>query len=74
MRSTASARRCWTSDPMLALLNVDEVRAGLADGAVLIDARPVNRFAESHMAGPSPFRCGQCSPAGSAGSRRPIGH
>jgi rhodanese-related sulfurtransferase/glyoxylase-like metal-dependent hydrolase (beta-lactamase superfamily II) len=39
------------SDPMLAPLNADQVRAGLADGAVLIDARPVNRFAESHIGG-----------------------
>src|SRR6476659_1505317 len=37
------------SDPKLAPLSVDEVRARLADGAVLIDARAVNRFAKSHV-------------------------
>jgi hydroxyacylglutathione hydrolase len=39
------------SDPKLAPLSVDEVRTWLADGAVLIDARPVNRFARSHVRG-----------------------
>ena len=39
------------SDPMLAPLSVDQVRARLADGAVLIDARPVNRFAKAHVRG-----------------------
>ena len=39
------------SDPMLAPLSVDEVRARLADGAVLIDTRPVSRFAQSHVRG-----------------------
>ena len=39
------------SDPTLAPLSVDEVRARLADGAVLIDARPVSRFAQSHVRG-----------------------
>jgi hydroxyacylglutathione hydrolase len=37
------------SDPTLAPLSVDEVRARLADGAILIDARPVNRFAKDHV-------------------------
>jgi hydroxyacylglutathione hydrolase len=39
------------SDPILAPLRVDEVRTGLADGAIVIDARPVNRFAQSHVRG-----------------------
>jgi hydroxyacylglutathione hydrolase len=39
------------SDPMLAPLSVHEVRAQFADGAVLIDTRPVNRFAQSHIGG-----------------------
>lgn len=30
-------------------LSVDEVRARLADGAILIDARPVDRFAATHV-------------------------
>jgi hydroxyacylglutathione hydrolase len=38
-------------DPKLTPLSVDEVRAGLADGAVLIDARPVDRFAATHVRG-----------------------
>ena len=38
-------------DPTLAPLSVDEVRARLADGAVLIDARPVHRFAAAHIGG-----------------------
>ena len=37
------------SDPKLAPLGVDEVRARLAHGAVLIDVRPVNRFARAHV-------------------------
>jgi hydroxyacylglutathione hydrolase len=37
------------SDPKLVPLSVDEVRARLADGAVLIDVRPVNRFARAHV-------------------------
>ena len=37
--------------PTLAPLSVDEVRARLADGAVLIDARPVDRFAAAHVRG-----------------------
>ena len=37
--------------PTLAALSVDEVRARLADGAVLIDARPVDRFAAAHVRG-----------------------
>ena len=39
------------SDPILAPLSVDEVRARLADGAIVIDARPVTRFAQSHVRG-----------------------
>ncbi|CAN5733635.1 MBL fold metallo-hydrolase [soil metagenome] len=38
-------------DPTLAPLSVDEVRTRLADGAVLIDARPVDRFAAAHVGG-----------------------
>jgi hydroxyacylglutathione hydrolase len=38
-------------EPKLASLSVKAVRARLADGAVLIDARPVDRFAESHVRG-----------------------
>ena len=38
-------------DPTLAPLSVDEVRTRLADGAVLIDARPVDRFAAAHVRG-----------------------
>lgn len=36
-------------DPKLMSLSVDEVRARLADGAILIDARPVDRFAATHV-------------------------
>jgi glyoxylase-like metal-dependent hydrolase (beta-lactamase superfamily II) len=38
-------------EPNLPSLSVDAVRARLADGAVLIDARPVDRFAASHVRG-----------------------
>ena len=38
-------------DPTLAPLSVDEVRTRLADGAVLIDARPLDRFAAAHVGG-----------------------
>jgi hydroxyacylglutathione hydrolase len=38
-------------DPTLAALSVDEVRTRLADGAVLIDARPLDRFAATHAPG-----------------------
>ncbi|HEX2284186.1 MAG TPA: rhodanese-like domain-containing protein, partial [Mycobacterium sp.] len=38
-------------DPVLRPLTVDAVRATLADGGVLIDARPVNRFAKAHVPG-----------------------
>jgi hydroxyacylglutathione hydrolase len=38
-------------EPALAPLSVDEVRTRLADGAVLIDARPVDRFAAAHVRG-----------------------
>jgi hydroxyacylglutathione hydrolase len=39
------------SDPQLAPLSVDYVRAQLAEGAVLVDARRVDRFAQSHVRG-----------------------
>ena len=38
-------------DPALAPLSVDEVRTRLADGAVLIDARLLDRFAAAHLGG-----------------------
>ncbi len=38
-------------EPALAPLSVDEVRVRLADGAVLIDARPLDRFAVAHVGG-----------------------
>jgi rhodanese-related sulfurtransferase len=38
-------------DPALPPLSVDEVRTRLADGAVLIDARPLDRFAAAHVGG-----------------------
>jgi hydroxyacylglutathione hydrolase len=38
-------------DPTLAPLNVDAVRDRLAEGAVLIDARPVEGFAAAHVSG-----------------------
>jgi rhodanese-related sulfurtransferase len=38
-------------DPTLPPLRVDAVRAQLADGAVLIDARPIGRFGAAHVAG-----------------------
>ena len=38
-------------DPTLAPLSVDEVRTRLADGVVLIDARPLDRFAAAHVRG-----------------------
>jgi hydroxyacylglutathione hydrolase len=38
-------------EPKLASLSVEAVRARLADGAVLIDARPVDRFAVAHVGG-----------------------
>jgi hydroxyacylglutathione hydrolase len=38
-------------DPALPPLGVDEVRAAMADGAVLIDARPIDRFAAGHVRG-----------------------
>jgi rhodanese-related sulfurtransferase len=36
---------------VLALISVDQVRAHLADGAVLVDARPVAAFAAGHIPG-----------------------
>ncbi|MDZ4389991.1 MAG: MBL fold metallo-hydrolase [Gemmatimonadales bacterium] len=39
------------SEPALVPRSVDEVRAGLTDGAVLIDARPLARFAAAHIGG-----------------------
>ncbi len=38
-------------DPTLPALSVDAVRTRLADGAVLIDARPLARFAAAHVRG-----------------------
>ncbi len=38
-------------EPTLPPLSVDTVRTLIADGAVLIDARPVNRFGPSHIPG-----------------------
>jgi hydroxyacylglutathione hydrolase len=38
-------------EPTLPPLSVDEVRALMADGAVLVDARPVDRFGPSHIPG-----------------------
>jgi hydroxyacylglutathione hydrolase len=38
-------------DPELPALSVDDVRARVNDGAVLVDARPVDRFAASHIRG-----------------------
>jgi hydroxyacylglutathione hydrolase len=38
-------------EPALQPLSVDAVSAALRDGAVLIDARPVDRFATAHIAG-----------------------
>jgi len=40
-----------TGDPVLPPLTVDDVRARVDDGAVLVDARPVDRFAAAHIAG-----------------------
>ena len=39
------------SDPTLLPMSAPAVAANLADGAVLIDARPVDRFARSHVRG-----------------------
>jgi rhodanese-related sulfurtransferase len=38
-------------DPVIPKLSVDAVRNRLADGALLIDARPVERFAAAHVHG-----------------------
>ncbi|MGH3675876.1 MAG: rhodanese-like domain-containing protein [Mycobacterium sp.] len=38
-------------EPTLAPLSVDAVRAQLVDGAVLIDARPIDRFGAAHIPG-----------------------
>jgi hydroxyacylglutathione hydrolase len=45
-------------EPTMCQLSVDAVRALIADGAVLVDARPVDRFAASHVPGAVsiPFR------------------
>jgi hydroxyacylglutathione hydrolase len=40
-----------TGDPVLQPLSVDAVSAALGDGAVLVDARRVDRFAASHIRG-----------------------
>jgi hydroxyacylglutathione hydrolase len=39
------------NEPTLMPLSVDAVRAHLADGAVLIDARPIDRFGSAHIPG-----------------------
>jgi rhodanese-related sulfurtransferase/glyoxylase-like metal-dependent hydrolase (beta-lactamase superfamily II) len=39
------------AEPALARLSVDEVWVRLSDGAVLIDARPLDRFAAAHIGG-----------------------
>jgi rhodanese-related sulfurtransferase len=39
------------SDPVLLPMSASAVSASLADGAVLIDARPVDRFARAHVRG-----------------------
>jgi rhodanese-related sulfurtransferase len=41
----------FDSDPVLQPLNVDDVRKRLDEGAVLVDARPVERFAAAHIPG-----------------------
>jgi hydroxyacylglutathione hydrolase len=38
-------------EPTLPALSVDAVRTRMADGAVLIDARPIHRFGPSHIPG-----------------------
>jgi hydroxyacylglutathione hydrolase len=38
-------------DPVLQPMNVDAVSAALGDGAVLVDTRPVDRFAATHIRG-----------------------
>ncbi len=38
-------------DPTLAPLSVDDARNRMADGAVLVDARPVDRFSRAHIRG-----------------------
>lgn len=40
-----------TTEPMLKPMNATAVAAGLADGAMIIDARPVNQFAHAHVQG-----------------------
>jgi hydroxyacylglutathione hydrolase len=43
--------RIYPELPALAQLGLDAVRHHLADGAVLVDARPITEFAEAHVAG-----------------------
>lgn len=43
--------RLYARVPALAPLDVDTVRQHLADGAVLVDARPINAFAQAHPLG-----------------------
>jgi len=38
-------------DPVLHPLSVDDVRARVDDGAILVDARPVDRFSAAHITG-----------------------
>lgn len=40
-----------TDDPVLRHLNVEDVQARMDDGAVLVDARQVDRFSHSHIRG-----------------------
>jgi hydroxyacylglutathione hydrolase len=40
-----------TGEPVLPLLNVDRARALVAEGAVVVDVRPVADFADGHIAG-----------------------
>ena len=54
--------------PALDRLDLDTVRRHLADGAVLVDARPIDAFAAAHIPGRSRSSTGRSSPAGSGGS------
>jgi glyoxylase-like metal-dependent hydrolase (beta-lactamase superfamily II) len=52
---------------VLPLLSTDQVRQHLADGGVVVDARPVTAFAAGHIPGRCRSRCARRSPAGWAG-------
>lgn len=43
--------RIYPELPALAQLDLDAVRNHLADGALLVDARPITEFADAHVAG-----------------------